>query len=211
MISKEQQNRLNEDLPSGAIREREGSSGRSLSYLEGWYVMDRMNAILGPGGWSYDCTTNLVVNAHAEDVLKSGAKVWRWHITYTAKCVLTVGDCKIGDFGAGHGLDKDAGAAHESAIKEACTDAFKRCAKSLGRSMGLALYSKEREHVYDGPVTDTSDAAIDAIVAELDAAKTVAGIERAREMYKAIDDASPAQDARVKAAGVAAKKRTGAA
>lgn len=207
MISKEQQERLNEALPSGAIRERKGGSGRSLSYLEGWYVIDRLNAILGPAGWSYDTFPDLVVSKTVTSQ-KDGKE--RWSVTYNAKCMLTVGECKIGDYGTGHGLDPDEGSAHESAIKEACTDALKRCAKSLGRSMGLALYSKEREHVYDGPVTDATDADIDAIVRDLERASFMEDIEAARERYREIGEVSPAQDARVKAAGAAAKKRVAA-
>jgi len=77
-------------------------------------------------------------------------------VTYTAGCRLTVfGDdfspCPpIVDHGAGHGIDRDKGLALESAIKEACTDALKRCAKSYGNVLGLALYDREQRNVSDG-------------------------------------------------------------
>lgn len=150
MLTKEQKDRLNDDLPTRAIASRE-QAGRTFSYVEGWWVIDRLNAIVGPGEWSYDCEPRLVVEAERDGGTDRNGKPkgMRWHVTYTAKCTLRVGGAVIGDHGAGHGVDKDQGAAHESAIKEACTDALKRCAKSLGRSLGLALYDKEQAHVVE--------------------------------------------------------------
>ena len=51
------------------------------------------------------------------------------------------------DVGAGHGYDVDCGLAHESAIKEAVTDALKRALRTFGNPFGLALYDKSRENV----------------------------------------------------------------
>jgi DNA repair and recombination protein RAD52 len=49
--------------------------------------------------------------------------------------------------GAGHGIDRDAGLAHESALKEAETDAMKRAFMTFGNPFGLALYDKEQANV----------------------------------------------------------------
>jgi DNA repair and recombination protein RAD52 len=49
--------------------------------------------------------------------------------------------------GAGHGIDVDVGQAHESAIKEAETDAMKRALMTFGNPFGLALYDKEQANV----------------------------------------------------------------
>ena len=49
--------------------------------------------------------------------------------------------------GAGHGILKDLGEAHESALKEAETDAMKRALMTFGNPFGLALYDKARENV----------------------------------------------------------------
>jgi recombination DNA repair RAD52 pathway protein len=49
--------------------------------------------------------------------------------------------------GAGHGIDVDCGQAHESAIKEAETDAMKRALMTFGNPFGLALYDKEQANV----------------------------------------------------------------
>jgi hypothetical protein len=49
--------------------------------------------------------------------------------------------------GAGHGIDVDLGQAHESAIKEAETDAMKRALMTFGNPFGLALYDKQQRQV----------------------------------------------------------------
>jgi hypothetical protein len=52
--------------------------------------------------------------------------------------------------GAGHGIDTDLGLAHESAIKEAETDAMKRALMTFGNPFGLALYDKSQRQVSGG-------------------------------------------------------------
>jgi hypothetical protein len=49
--------------------------------------------------------------------------------------------------GARHGIDIDLGQAHESAIKEAETDAMKRALMTFGNPFGLALYDKQQREV----------------------------------------------------------------
>ena len=49
--------------------------------------------------------------------------------------------------GAGHGIDVDLGQAHESALKEAETDAMKRALMTFGNPFGLALYDKRQREV----------------------------------------------------------------
>jgi Rad52/22 family double-strand break repair protein len=52
--------------------------------------------------------------------------------------------------GSGHGLGATPGAAHESAIKEAETDAMKLALTTFGNSFGLALYDPELRGVRGG-------------------------------------------------------------
>ena len=52
--------------------------------------------------------------------------------------------------GAGHGIDTDLGQAHESALKEAETDAIKRALMTFGNAFGLALYDKQQREVTSG-------------------------------------------------------------
>jgi hypothetical protein len=49
--------------------------------------------------------------------------------------------------GYGSGIDADDGAAHESAVKEAETDAMKRGMMTFGNPFGLALYDKTQAEV----------------------------------------------------------------
>lgn len=145
-ITAEQRAKLNADLPSDRIRSRE-QGGKTLSYVEAWDVIDTLNSILGAGAWGYQCDAHQEFCDRTEDDTRNG-KVWRWHCTYTTRCVLTVDGCPpIADHGAGHGIDKDRGQAIESALKESDSDALKRCVKSLGRRVGLALYDKQQAHV----------------------------------------------------------------
>jgi len=137
---------LLEALPASAVSERT-ASGQTLSYVEGWWVIGELNRILGPTGWSYEVETTEAVRTEEPNPKRPGET--RWRVSYRARCVLRVGDCVIADVGHGHGIDRDCGAAIESAEKEAATDALKRSAKSLGWRLGLALYDKTQEHVAD--------------------------------------------------------------
>lgn len=154
MLSEEQKKLLNADLPADAVKKRKGGSNKDLSFVEGWWVIDRLNAILGPAGWSYDCT---LTETHRE-LGKNDKNDPQWQVSHLAKCVLKVGDCTIGDYGAGNGNERSLAGALEKSAKEACTDALKRCAKSLGRSLGLALYDKEQEHVGGAEVPGPTEA-----------------------------------------------------
>lgn len=147
MITKEQAAKLEEPIPASEIATR-SAAGQSLSYVQGWWVIGELNRIFGPGGWSYEVETHEAVRTSEPDPKRGGE---RWRVSYRARCVLRVGDCVIADVGHGHGIDKDCGAAIESAEKEAATDALKRSAKSLGWRLGLALYDKDRQHVSHEP------------------------------------------------------------
>jgi DNA repair and recombination protein RAD52 len=119
--------------------------GPKGDYIEGWHAMAEANAIFGFGGWSYIVTRcDCVVQAPREigQDRKPGHGV-----TYVAMVRVTVGDVVREDYGAGHGYDVDLGLAHESAVKEAVTDAMKRALRGFGNRFGLALYDKSRENV----------------------------------------------------------------
>lgn len=165
MLTKEQIAKLQEPLAADAVRQREAGKGQTLDYVDGFYVFDRMNEIFGPGAWGYTMPHGPPTKVAQWESTKDGKT--RTHVAYTATVELyvrgTSGDddtkpdglrwfdsTPVTDVGFGSGIDVDPGAAHEKAIKEAVTDAVKRCARTLGRSMGLALYDKNKEHV-EGP------------------------------------------------------------
>lgn len=139
---------LDEKIPRDVVSLRDGGGGRKLSYLEGWYVIDRLNKIFGPLGWSKEIIdVRQVVNT-----TKNGE-----FPAYLVKVRLLVhpeGSVKASKEGYGYGADKSGLNAHELAIKEAVTDALKVAAKDLGMSMGLALYDKSQENVSDESSTD---------------------------------------------------------
>jgi len=121
--------------------------GPKGDYIEGWHAMAEANAIFGFGGWSYTVTQCQCV-AQGERAIGKDKKPG-FGVTYTAMVRVMVGDVVREDFGAGHGYDVDLGLAHESAVKEAVTDALKRAMRGFGNRFGLALYDKTRANVGD--------------------------------------------------------------
>jgi DNA recombination protein Rad52 len=143
---------LDQDIPRDVVSQRDaGFGGKKLSYLEGHYVIDRLNKVIGQGNWDYQL----------HDLTKTfdGEVNGKFYVSYVATVRLSVrfpgqntdfSDTSFIDVGFGDGQDKaNPGKCHELAVKEAVTDGIKRCAKSLGMSMGLALYDKTQEHVSD--------------------------------------------------------------
>lgn len=147
---------LDAPIPRSIIRERPGGNGRPLSYLEGHYVIDRLNKVLGIGNWSHR-----VKELKALYVSTQPDEKGRHNAAYSAIVEIeirfsgsgsheyTFDEISFSDVGYGDGMDKLPTKCHELAMKEAVTDGIKRAAKSLGMSMGLALYSKEQENVID--------------------------------------------------------------
>lgn len=121
----------------------------SLSYIEGWHAIAELNRIFGHGGWHQQL--NSVQEVQSEFKASGRDKTEKWHVSYIAQVRVKVGeDGPIRDgVGFGQGINKDIGQAHESAIKEAATDAFKRAAMTFGWPLGLALYDKSQAHVTD--------------------------------------------------------------
>lgn len=119
--------------------------GPKGDYLEGWHVIAEANRIFGFDGWAYETVDTKCVSEGARKIGK-GQKDG-WGVTYTSRVRVTVKGIVREDFGAGHGYDVDLGLAHESAVKEAVTDALKRALRTFGNPFGLALYDKSRANV----------------------------------------------------------------
>lgn len=128
---------LDAKIPRDSVSERDGGGGRRLSYLEGHYVIDRLNKVLGHLAWSKE-----IVDVRLLETPKP---------SYLVKVRLSVHTASglVVKEGYGYGSDKSSNNPHELAIKEAVTDALKVAAKDLGMSMGLALYDKSQENVSD--------------------------------------------------------------
>lgn len=119
--------------------------GPKGDYLEGWFVIAEANRIFGFDGWSYEVVDSRPVSEAPRKIGKQQRD--GWGVTYTAKVRVVVNGIVREDCGAGHGYDVDAGLAHESAVKEAVTDALKRALRTFGNPFGLALYDKTRANV----------------------------------------------------------------
>ena len=140
-------------LDRAHVRQRE--QGRSkVSYLEGWQVIAEANRIFGFDGWQRHTLISRCVAEHERPIgarSSSAARKSGWGVTYIARvriCV-TAGERTLirEGSGAGHGIDADLGQAHESALKEAETDATKRALMTFGNAFGLALYDKQQRQV----------------------------------------------------------------
>jgi hypothetical protein len=145
---------LSAPLDRALVSSRE--QGRSkVNYLQSWVVISEANRIFGFDGWQRQTLFSRCI-AQAERLIgarstgreqKSG-----WGVTYIARVRITVSAGCHGllireGTGAGHGIDTDLGLAHESAIKEAETDAMKRALMTFGNPFGLALYDKSQRQV----------------------------------------------------------------
>ena len=137
--------------PLDRAKVRQSEQGRTrVSYLEGWQVIAEANRIFGFDGWQRQ-TISVRCVAQAERSIGRDQKPG-WGVTYTARVRITVTAGGMTPLvregtGAGHGIDVDLGQAHESAIKEAETDAMKRALMTFGNPFGLALYDKQQREV----------------------------------------------------------------
>jgi DNA recombination protein Rad52 len=148
-FSPEQLAALSAPLDRANVRQREQGRSR-VSYLEGWMVIAEANRIFGFDGWQRQ-TIAIRCVAQAERTIGRDQKPG-WGVTYTARVRVTVSAGSLTPLvregsGAGHGIDVDLGQAHESALKEAETDAMKRALMTFGNPFGLALYDKAQRQV----------------------------------------------------------------
>jgi len=153
MFTQSQQQALAAPLDRANVQTR-SQSNRSLSYLEGWHVIAEANRIFGFDGWQRE-TLHCQCVSERERSIGSGSDPRGgrsgWGVTYTAKARIQVGEIIREGSGAGHGIDMDLGQAHESALKEAETDAMKRALMTFGNQFGLALYDKQQREVAAKP------------------------------------------------------------
>jgi DNA recombination protein Rad52 len=149
-FNSEQISALSAPLSSQHVKSR-SQSGRELSYIEGWHAIAEANRIFGFDAWSRQ-TIELTCIAEKERAIGKD-RAPGWGVSYLARVRVTVGDLVREGCGTGHGIDRDLGQAHESALKEAETDAMKRALMTFGNPFGLALYDKTRAHVSDEPTT----------------------------------------------------------
>lgn len=119
--------------------------GKYGEYVDALHVIREANRIFGHDGWSYDVKSLEMTNS-------DGGR-----IGYLAIVAVTVDGVTRTDVGHGQGFQKNVGDAHDSAVKEAVTDALKRGLRTFGNTFGLALYEKDLSKREVGPSTPAFD------------------------------------------------------
>lgn len=146
MFSPEQIEQLSAKLDASHVKSRE-QAGRKLSYIEGWHAIAEANRIFGYDAWTRETLEIRMVAEGARKIGRPPNQRDGFGVSYVAKVRVIVDGVAREGIGAGHGVDADLGLAHESAIKEAETDAMKRALMTFGNPFGLALYDKTQENV----------------------------------------------------------------
>ena len=134
-LTKEQVNALNQPIDKANVSERWADKRKTLklAYIESWHVIREANRIFNYDWSSETLKMDLV---HADNFC----------VTYIAKVRVIVNGIVKEGIGAGHGRGErvPAGDKHESAVKEAESDARKRALMQFGDQFGLSLYDKEK-------------------------------------------------------------------
>lgn len=146
-FTKEQRDALTAPLDKAKVAQRD-QAGRKLSYIESWWAISEANRIFGFADWDRQ-TVDMVLLGEPR---LTGDK---WRVGYRAKVKISVrtedgGIITREGSGFGSGIDKDVDQAHESALKEAESDAMKRALMTFGNPFGLALYDKTQANVASG-------------------------------------------------------------
>lgn len=142
---------LSRPLGKEHVKERT-QSGRTLSYIEGWHAIAEANRIFGYENWTRETTELRCLVEKPRKIGKPPNERDGFGVSYLAKVRVTVGGgIPREGVGVGHGIDADLGQAHESAAKEAETDAMKRALMTWGNPFGLALYDKTQANVAETP------------------------------------------------------------
>jgi len=139
-FSAKQRQALQRDLDRTCLRTRQGSDGRELFYLEGWFVISEANRIFGYDGWSRETLESKCVLARENR--------GNYLAVYTARVRITVqanGTSIVREgHGTGEGRGTSPGEIHDIALKAAETDATKRALATFGKPFGLELYRKDK-------------------------------------------------------------------
>lgn len=130
--------------------------GKFGEYVDGLHVIREANRIFGHDGWSYRIT-------RLEMVSRLTTAKPQVRVGYLATVEVTIDGVVREGSAVGSGMvapDSEADA-HESAIKEAETDAMKRALRTFGNTFGLALYDKDKANREVGyaPVDQTEEVA----------------------------------------------------
>lgn len=120
--------------------------GKSLSYLESWDVRAALIRVFGFG--NFDLTTEHVHQCYVRDVEVGQNKNPGIDVAYLVTMKLTIKDpdgeaiATYSETAVGSAVGSvNYGDLHDNAVKQASSDALKRCAINLGTQFGLSLYN----------------------------------------------------------------------
>lgn len=143
-ISAKQYETLMKPLNGTRVAKRK-QGGKELSYLEAWDVKAHLTRVFGFGNWDLEMLDYHYVTTR-EYQSKDGKDMVE--VVYSARCQLTIRDehgrqvCRHSEaaVGSASGPPSMTGEHHDNAVKQAASDALKRCAINLGSQFGLSLY-----------------------------------------------------------------------
>ena len=117
--------------------------GKYGEYVDAHHVISEANRIFGWDGWSYDIKA---LEMCSRVVVEDKGQI---RVGYIAQVTVMINGTHRTGAGAGSGISKveNEADAHDSAAKEAETDALKRALRSFGNTFGLALYDKTKADV----------------------------------------------------------------
>ncbi len=186
-FSEDQVAELKAPLDRARVKTREQGKG-TVSYIEAYHAENEANRIFGFDAWDRETTLDLIGEPRlGKD--KYGNDQWR--VAYRAKVRITVrtptGGVVVREgCGFGSGIDRDVDQAHESALKEAESDAEKRALKTFGNPFGQALYDKTQANVADAPAEENG--AVAAAKVAIGLCKTTADLDAWYASNKAMID-----------------------
>lgn len=115
--------------------------GKFGSYVDGFHIVTEANRIFGHDGWSY-FITKMDLCSRVETKDARGEPQIRVGYFCTVRAEAGGATREGAAVGSGMAKPQNEADAHESAVKEAETDALKRALRSFGHTFGLALYDK---------------------------------------------------------------------
>lgn len=143
--------------------------GKFGDYVDGHHVISEANRIFGEDGWSYEITRLELVSEQTVEREGNNGPYSQYRCGYlcAVKVYVNGSSFKEGSaVGSGMGSPDTLADHHESAVKEAETDALKRALRSYGNTFGLALYDKTRADVGVSAPPEVIEAARGAMTME---------------------------------------------
>jgi recombination DNA repair RAD52 pathway protein len=143
-INAEQYNTLMRPLNGSRVAKR-SQGGKQLSYLEAWDVKAHLTRIFGFGNWDLETLDSRFI-AQREYQSQQGKDmvevIWSAHVRLVVRDEHGGEICRHSETAVGNasGPINMLGEHHDNAVKQAASDAAKRCAINLGSQFGLSLY-----------------------------------------------------------------------